>query len=122
MSRDEGGVPVPHDERMDAYARQIGYMADQYREWLSTHGHLQATVEFPVPDKVWVATDIVMALEQGFIKVNDAGRRMLQELGWLDDVKTMPSMMMVKMAIQHVTPPNPQDPPPPTDLPPHSRT
>ncbi len=96
----------------DGYVRQVQLMCQQFAEWRSTHGHIPIIIEFKVPNRMWVATDIVTALKEGILVADAAGKRMLQELGWLDDVKTMPSLMMVKMAIEHVNTAHPKDPPP----------
>lgn len=83
------------------YGRKCEAMLTDYQQWLATHPDLPVLISFKIPDKVFVAGALVDALKEGFIVVDDNGKRMLQELGWLDDTPDMPSLAMVRAVINH---------------------
>jgi hypothetical protein len=91
-----------HHIKGRAYGRKCESMAEQYRAWVTAHPDVPVLVSFKIPEKVFVAIDLVGAIAQGFMVVDENGKRMLSEMGWLADTKDMPSLAMVRAVINHV--------------------
>jgi hypothetical protein len=85
---------------LDGYIAEIHKMVRQYREWRTANPKTAILVSFRVQNRVMVAGTIQDAIKNGFLVIDYNGKRMLKELGWLDDRHDAPSFNMVKMAIE----------------------
>mgnify|MGYP001579057012 CR=1 FL=1 len=86
------------------YALKLAAMEKQLQAWRRANPELPVLVLFRIPAKLWLAASLDDAIKQKFLIVDYNGKRMLKELGWLDDNRDQPTVMMVKMVIEHAKP------------------
>lgn len=88
--------------KQQAYEDKIRRMLIEYRAWLAAHPDTKVLISFRIPPKVFVAAGLDHALRDGFVVVDYHGKRMLKELGWLENISDIPSVAQAQAVIEHV--------------------
>src|SRR5678815_1819832 len=83
-----------------AYVDRVTSMAKQAWGWFRANPDAEPIMTFNTPKDVGVICDLAQAIKLGIIIVDDEGKRMLTELGWLEDNAAMPTYTMVRVAIE----------------------
>lgn len=86
-------------DRRKAYMDQLGMMADEVVLWRETNQDSQPMIQYNFQKEVSIIAALQDAIDHKFISVNDDALNMFKELGWLDDVKAMPTVMMVRAVL-----------------------
>lgn len=89
------------DLRKNAYYKQLDKMRDQVKAWLAT-SKKQPAIQYNFTEETAVIAALDDAIKNHFISVNDDALSMFKELGWLADVKRMPTVFMVRMVMENL--------------------
>lgn len=89
-----------HDRRK-AYADQLDKMKDAVIAWRKEHSDPELSIQYNFQKGTCVIAALQDAIDHKFISVNDDALKMFKELGWLDDVKAMPTVLMVRAVLEH---------------------
>lgn len=86
----------------EQYEDILDVMAVKVKEWKDQHMDLDVQIQYNFPEKVAVIAALQDAINAEFITANDNAIQMFKELGWLDDTPSMPTIMMVRIVLEHV--------------------
>jgi hypothetical protein len=82
------------------YERTCQRMIEDYKKWRAVHPKTPVLISFRIPKGAFVIASLEDALKSGTLVVDYNGKRMLREMGWLEDKCTMPTLAQVKAVIE----------------------
>lgn len=89
-------------DRQKAYTGQLEKMASDVAEWRVNHRDSRPEIQYNFQANTGVVAALQDAIDHHFISVNEDALIMFKELGWLDNKPTMPTVMMVRVVLEHV--------------------
>lgn len=95
--RDNTGNDLP-----DTYLEQIYFLALAARIWMGQNPKVEASLRFKGPQETMVIGTVPDAITAGFLEVNEGGRALLEAIGALTEGEKMPTVFMVRMALEHM--------------------
>jgi hypothetical protein len=84
------------------YINQIKQLHKLAKAWVAEHPDADVKIQFNYPKDVMLIATAVDALEKGFVTTNPEGRKMLEDMGTLNPGPKMPSIFMVRLAIEYI--------------------
>ncbi len=84
----------------EKYVATVRQMAEQVVAWKEANPTREVLLHFRIPKGVWLTCLPSDGIKFGYLVVNYEGKKMLTELGWLEDKRDAPSFMMAKMAVE----------------------
>jgi hypothetical protein len=92
---------VVEDPEGRRYTDQLDTMLDEVRAWKAKHHDLDLSIQYNYQKEVGVIGTLRDGIKNRFLTVNDHAMTMFQELGWLEDRPTMPTIIMVRCVMDH---------------------
>lgn len=89
-------------ERANDYSSQLEMMAEMVIAWRKNNPDLSPSIQYNFQERTGIIAALQDAIDQHFISVNEDAMTMFKELGWLEDVPNMPTVLMVKVVLEHV--------------------
>lgn len=89
-------------DKQRAYSDQLDQMSHAVIDWRVNHRDSNPMIQYNFQKEVGVIAALQDAIDHKFVSVNDDALQMFKELGWLDDVKSMPTVLMVRVVLEHV--------------------
>lgn len=86
--------------RAAGYGRTCQRMVEDYKKWRAAHPKTSVLINFRIPKGAFVIASLEDALKSGTLVVDYNGKRMLREMGWLENKRTMPTLAQVKAVIE----------------------
>lgn len=87
------------------YKQELEKMHADLTAWRKAHPTTPILIEFKIPKGVFVIAAIQDAIDHGSVVMDDEARKMMTELGWLDDKPSMPTVGMVRAVLEWKTQP-----------------
>lgn len=84
------------------YSNQLDAMSDAVVDWRVNHQDSNPMIQYNFQKGVGVIAALQDAIDNNFVSVNDDALQMFKELGWLDDGPAMPTVLMVRVVLEHV--------------------
>lgn len=84
------------------YEDQLDRMEADVRAWRRTHFDLMISIQYNYQKEVGVIGTLKQGIDNKFLTVNDHAMQMFNELGWLEDGPKMPTIIMVRVVLEHV--------------------
>lgn len=93
-------TPDTLDALGESYFEQIQAMHEKALEWRKANPTREVLIQFNFPPKTFLACPISSAIEHNFVSANEAGLELIKSLApW--DCRREPTVMMVKVAVEH---------------------
>lgn len=93
-------MEINEETYIETYIARMTSMIEELKAWRERNPDLEVICHFRIPSDVWLAFSLQGAIENGFLVLDDNGRQMLSELGWMEDRADAPSAMMLMMVIK----------------------
>ncbi|HEU0069618.1 MAG TPA: hypothetical protein VFQ26_10250 [Nitrospiraceae bacterium] len=93
-------VKAASKPNQDAYERKIMAMSHEVKAWVVAHPEASPSIQYNFTKDVFTIGVMQDAVAKKYVSLNDDGRKMLEELGWLGAESTAPTVMMVKIAME----------------------
>lgn len=83
------------------YTDQLELMAQAVKEWRKTNHGLSPSIQYNFQKDVCIIASMREAIEHNMVSINDDARTMLTQLGWLENKLTEPTVLMVRVVLEH---------------------
>lgn len=98
----EARKAVTDPDRQRAYSDQLDKMSGDVVDWRVNHRDSNPMIQYNFQKGVAVIVALQDAIDNNFVSVNDDALQMFKEIGWLDDGPAMPTVLMVRVVLEHV--------------------
>lgn len=82
------------------YASRCDRMVQEVRQWRRGNPTLRPVIQYNFTSSTFLVATLKGALEINLLSINEDARTMLASLGWLKDSPTMPTVFMVRSALE----------------------
>lgn len=81
------------------YVHQLSDMRQRLVAWVKANPEKEVKIQFNFPNKIAVIATIRVAMNEGFVSVNDAGRELIESM--CDRGLNEPTVLMVRAVLEH---------------------